>query len=178
LFLTNLSKRERIFFFLAAAAIVLSLIGNFFLKPISAKWDLINGKILNKEIELKRKTKYLNQKDRVRSVYQEYNEYAKEKLSDEEALAALLSRLEEEAGASGINVIDVRPKPTKDLSFYKKYTLELTCETTIEKCIDFVYNLQKSPQSIRVEMLNLTSPGKDKPLLNVRMAISTIQITQ
>ena len=178
MFLTNLSKRERIFFFLAAVAIALSLVGSFFLTPISAKWDLINGKILNKEIELKRKTKYLNQKDRVRSVYQEYNEYAKEKVSDEEALAVLLSRLEEEAGASGIHIIDIRPKPTKDLIIYKKYALELTCETTIEKCIDFVYNLQKSPQLIRVEMLNLASSGKDKPLLNARMTISAIQITQ
>lgn len=178
MFLANLFKREKIFFFLAISAVALSLISNFLLKPVIAKWDLINGKILNKEIELKRKAKYLNQKDRVKSIYQEYSEYVKEKVSDEEALAALLNRLEEEAGASGIKIIDIRPKPTKDMTLYKKYTLELTCETTIEKCINFVYNLQKSPQLIRVEMLNLASPGKDKPLLNVRMAISAIQITQ
>lgn len=178
MFLANLSEREKAFLFLAAAVVALSLIGNFLLKPLSTKWDFVSGKIMSKEVELKRKTRYLNQKDMIKSIYQKYGEYTKEKVAGKEALGALLSRVEEEAGASGIDIVDIRPKPTKDLAFYKKYTLELSCETTIEKCIDFVYNLQKPPQLIRVEALDLVSPGKNKPFLKVRMVITAIQIIQ
>ena len=178
MFFANLSKRERFFFFLATAVIALSLISNFFLKPVVAKWDLINGKILNKEIELKRKLRYLNQKDRVNSIYQQYSQYVKERVSDQQARADLLRRLEEQAGASGINIIDIRSKPTKDLTLYKKYTLELTGEADIEKCIDFLYNLQKSPELIRVEIIDLASAEKNSSLLKARMAITSVQITR
>jgi len=178
LFLTNLSKRERILFYLTVTVIFLSLLYNFTLKPLGARWRQLNRQILDKEIGLKRNTRYLQQKDNVRSAYSKYAGYIKRKGSDEEEIASLLNEVERQARTPGIHIVNIRPKPIKDLNFYKKYILEINCEVTMEECVEFIYNLQKTAQLIRVERLKLISQGKGNPLLKAQMLITKILTTE
>lgn len=174
MFLTNLSKREKNLFYLTVALIFLSLIYNFALKPLGAKWNQLNRQILSKEIELKRNIKYLKQENKIKSIYQKYAGYVKRRGLDEEEIASLLNEVERQARNSGIHIGNIRPRPIKDLVFYKKYILEMNCEATMEKYIEFIYNLQKSEQLIRVERLELISQGKDNPLLKARLHITKV----
>lgn len=174
MFLANLSKREKALFYLTIAAISLSLIYNFVLKPQATRWRQLNRQIQDKEIRLKRNTRYLQQKDQVKRTYSRYAAYIKGRGSDEEEIASLLNEVEKQARVSGIHIVNIRPKPIKDLRFYKKYILEMNCEATAEKYTEFIYNLQKSAQLIRVEKLKLTSQGKDNPLLKAQMLITKV----
>lgn len=176
--LANLSKREKSLFYITVAIILLSLVYNFTIKPLGEKWDRLNSQALSKEIELKRNLRYLKQKDKVEDIYLKYAEYVKKKGSDEEEMSSFLNEVEKEASATGIHIADIRPKPIKDSAFYKKCMLELTCEATMEKHIEFIYNLQKSSQLIRVEKLKLTSQGKDIPLLKAQMLITRILVAE
>lgn len=174
LFLTNLSRRERLLVYLAAAAICLSLIFNFVLKPVGAKWAKLNRQILNKEIELKRNIKYISQRNKIANIYQKYSGYIKKAGADEEEITALLNAVEKIATKSGIRIANIQPKPMKDMQFCRKYILELNCLATMEDYIGFIYNLQKSGQLIRVERLKLTSQGRGESLLKARLFITKV----
>lgn len=178
MFIANVSRREKILFFSTVAAISLGLMYNFVLRPAAGKWSELNRRILDKEVELKRNVKYIGQKNEVKKIYQEGARYVKNEGTDEEEMASFLNEVEELASASGIHITNIRPKPTKKVSFYKKYALEMNCETTMEDYIKFAYGLQKSGQLIRVEKLKLTSQGKDTPLLKTRLFITKALIIQ
>lgn len=174
MFLDNLSRREKAFFYITIAIISLSLFYNFILKPTIIKWRQLNRQVLNKEIELKRNIKYIKQKKEVGNIYQKYTAYIKRAGTEETEMAALLNEVEKVASTSGIRIANIRPKPTKDLQFCRKYILELNCEATMQDYIGFIYNLQTSGQLIRVEQLKVTSQGKDNPLLRARMIITKV----
>lgn len=178
MFLANLSKRERILLYLAATFISLNLFYKFAIKPLLKKWDLLNQQILNSEIELKRSLKYLNLKDEVENIYLSYIGHIKKSGADEEELTVFLNEVEKVARASGMHIANIRPEPVKDLEFYKKYLLEMNCEATMENYIEFIYNLQKTAQLIRVEKLKLFSQGKANPLLKARLLITKVLATQ
>ena len=122
--------------------------------------------------------KYLKQKDEIEIIYQKYAGYIKRAGTDQGEMAALLNEVEKIASAHGIHIANIRPRPIKDLEFCKKYILEMNCVAALEDYIEFVYNLQKSGQLIRVEKLKLSSQGKGNPLLKARMFITKILATQ
>jgi Tfp pilus assembly protein PilO len=174
MFLENLSRREKMLLYISAAIISLSLTFNFVFKPASVKWRRLNRQIINKEIELKRNIKYIRQKKEIASIYQRYTGYIKRAGTNETEMSALLNDVEKVASTSGIHIANIRPKPAKDLQFFRKYILELNCEATMSDYIGFIYNLQTSGQLIRVEQLKLTSQGKNSSLLRARMIITKV----
>jgi len=178
MFLTNLSKREKSLFYLVLTVIPASLIYNFLLQPLGTSWSQLNRQILEKEIHLKRNIRYLQQKDKVKSSYARYAGYIKRKGLDEEEMTFLLNEVERQARASDVHIVNIKPKPIKDLGYYKKYILEINCEAKMENYIAFIYNLQKTTQSIRVEKLKLTSQGKANPLLKTQILITKILTDQ
>jgi Tfp pilus assembly protein PilO len=173
-FLANLSKREKLIFYLAGALILLSLVYKFALIPVGIKWSALNNRILDKEIELKRNTRYLQQENEVRALYQKYAGYVKRRGSDEEEIASLLNEVEKQASAAQIHIVNIRPAPVKSGPFFRKYILELNCQAAMEDYIKFIYQIGKSGQLVRVETLKLVSQGKANPLLKARMRIVNV----
>ncbi len=179
MFLANLSKREKLLLCSAAGFILLSLFYNFAVKPLITEWSRVNDEILEKEIILKRNIRYLQQRDSVSSTYLRYAEYLKKKdskVSDEEEMAALLNEVERIARGSSVHITDIKPRPVKELLFCKRYFLEMDCEATMEKYVEFIYGLHQSLQLIRVERLKLTSQVKGKSLLKAHMFITKVAI--
>lgn len=175
--LANLSKRERTLFGLTVAVLFLSLLYNLTLQPLGRRWNQLNRRILDREIELKKNIRYLGQKEEVKRIYLQYADYVKKRGSDEEEMAAFLNAVEKEARVSGIRIADIKPKPVKALLFYKKYTLEMNCEASMEKYIEFIYHLQRSAQLIRTEKLKLVSQGQNTPLLKAQMFVTKVLTT-
>ncbi|MBN2097040.1 MAG: hypothetical protein JW714_01025 [Candidatus Omnitrophica bacterium] len=178
MFLANLSRRERLLAYTVLGVFSFSLIYNFILKPLAGVYSKLNRKILNKEIELKKNTRLLQQEQGIKAIFQKYTGTIKSKRSDEEEIVALLNEVEKLARASGIHIANIKPKPVEDLSFCNKYTLEMNCEATLKKYIEFIYKLQDSRQTIRVEKLDLTSRGKENPLLKARLLVTKVLTTK
>ena len=172
--LINLSKRERRLAFFTVAVVLASLIYSFLLKPLFYKWGRLNQEIFSKEIELKKNIRYLRQKNKVNNIYQEYVKYVQRAGTDEEEMTFLLNEVEKTARNAGMRIVNIRPKPTKDLEFCKKYILEMHCEAALDECLNFIYNLQESEQLIRVERLKLTSPSKAVPALKAHLFVTRI----
>lgn len=173
LFLTYLSWREKLLFYLTIAIIAFSLIFNFLIIPLGKKWSQLNREILAKEMKLRKNIKFLKQERAVKKIYLKYYDYSKREGSDEGEMTSLLDRVEKVASMAGIHIANIRPRPIKNFSFYKKYTLEMNCEATLLQFIEFIYNLQKTPRLIRVERLKITSQEK-KSLLRAQMFISKL----
>ena len=172
--LASLNTREKGLVFATLGVILLSLIYGFGLKPAGLKWAGLNRQVLNKEIALRRNIKFIRQKQEISNIYGQYSGLIKKRATDEEEMADLLNIVENIATDTNIRIANIRPKPTKRSEFYKKYVLEMNCQAAIEDYIEFIYNLQKSGQSVRVEKLKLTSQGRDTPLLKARMLITKV----
>lgn len=175
LFLSNLSGREKLLLYLTFTVIALSLGYNYLLKGIGARWGELNAQILSKEVALKKNAAALRQRDKVRRIYYEYEQYAVTGGSDEEAMALFLNEVEAQASRSGMRIANIKPGPVKEFSDYKKFGVEMTCEMPLEKFVEFVYNLQTSAHLIRIERLKLMSQGKGNPLLKAEMFAAKIQ---
>ena len=121
-------------------------------------------KIINRIEERVARDKYLN--------VDELNIILKEEI------AALLNEVEKIARGASVEITDIKPRPTKEMLFYKKYLLEMDCQATMEKHIEFIYNLQQSKQLIRVERLKLSSQGKNNPLLKANMSITKVSVNR
>jgi hypothetical protein len=178
LFLANLSSRERNIFYLTLTIIFFVLSYKIIFEPWSEKWSQLNSQILTKQIELKKRIQYLRQEGKIKQIYGKYVEYAGISGSPEEEMATLLTEVERKASAAEIHIVNINPKPAKELDVCKKYILEMNCEATMESYIKFIYNLQKSAQLIRVEKIKLTTAhSKDRPLLKARIVISKLTLT-
>ena len=174
--LTNLSGREKLFFCLTATVVFLGLVYNFVFKPLGANWSRLNRQILAKEIELKRNIRYLQQEAQTKDAYRQYARYVKEKGLDEKEAASLLSAVEEKARSLGIRVNNIRPKSAEETAIYKKYIIEINCQATMNKYIEYIYKLQGSAQLIKVEKLRLLSQGKNNPLLKAQLIVTKMVI--
>lgn len=173
----NLSKREKNLFYVTVAAILISLMYNFAFKPLAAKWDRLNSQILQKEIILKKNIRYLQQADKVNKAYLKYAGYIKGQGLAEEEMSLFLNQVERQARASQVHIANIKPKPILERSFYNKYALEIHCQASLKRFIEFIYALQSSSQLIRVEKLQLNSQGKDTPL-KAQMLITKILSNQ
>ncbi len=181
MFSPNLTSREKFLLCLALVVSCLGLFYNFALKPLIKEWNWLNYEISEKETTLKRNITYLQQSDSVSKAYQRYANYIKSKeleTSDEEEIAALLNEVEKIARAASVQITDIKPKPTREEEFYKKYLLEMDCEATMEEYIKFIYNLQQSTQLIRAERVKLSALGKNSPLLKANMLITKVLLTE
>jgi hypothetical protein len=89
-FLANLSKREKLFVYLAGALLFFSLIYKFVFAPVKMKWGALNNRIVDREIELKKNIRYLQQENDVKTLYLKYADYLKRKGSDEEEINSLI----------------------------------------------------------------------------------------
>lgn len=176
MFLLKLKKREKYILYFAVLVIGFLFFDRIIIRPVLTELNNLNRKISVKEKQLRRSLKLLSQKEEISSLYSEYTDPIKQKLSDEEEIAQLLSRIEEVAKETNVVLVRIKPSQTKKEEFYKKFLMKVEAEATISRLIDFVYKLEKSSQLIRVKDFRVTPQKRGSSLLKIEMSISKILV--
>lgn len=173
--LSHLSKREKIILYLCLAMAFIFLIYNFALEPIKKKMQDLNQKVEIKQVKLEKNLAVLSKKEKIEKKYAKYEKNMQAKGADEEEIAAFLSEIESLAQKNGLRINDMKPRPTKTVDFYKKFTVDLQAEGGIKQITQFIYQLQNDPELLRVDRLRLETKSQSQNLTSY-MLISKITI--
>lgn len=171
----QLAKREKILFYATIIVILAALLQRFAFHTLNSKLKTLNHDILIQGKALRKGLRAYNLRDQILNDYRKYGDHLKIKGSDEEITARLLKEIEELARKSKSYLVDIKPQPSKKTSYYKKFIIEIKTEATLEELIRFLYYLDKSPFSFRVEKLALVGKKDTHPtVLKVGMLINAV----
>lgn len=77
---------------------------------------------------------------------------------------------------SSVSLIDVKPSAVEKTEFYKKYTIKIEAEAKVGHLADFIYQLEKSPQLLRVAEFRLSPKKRESSVLKIYMVVTEILI--
>ena len=176
MFLSKLTKRERYITYISIAIVVCVFFDKAVFTPVMDKLESLNAEIIIQEKKLQKSMQILLQEDYISSEYKEFAQHIKQERSDEEAIAILLSNIEKMAKNSSVSIIDMKPAPVEKLEFYKRYTIGVEVEAKIGHLADFIYQLEKTPQLLRVGEFRLSPKKKETAVLRIHMVVTEILI--
>ncbi len=159
--------------FISAVFVCLVIMDRLILAPVSERVKEINRQIKVNEAQLAMGMRNVKQKLSTSEEYKKYAAYLISSGSDEEKTTSILSEIENLAKKSGVSLADMKPQPPKKVDFYKVYTIEVRAEGSMEALVNFLYQLNLSPQLLRAEKLRLNLKDKDSAVV-----AASVQITK
>ena len=175
-FLKKLSRKEKIGLAVAGLVVLAVFLDKVLIAPISGTFRKLNRGIEVAEKQLARHIDSLNREDQTRAVYKKYMHYVIKAGSDEEETARILAEIEGLARSSGLSLADIKPQSPKNISFYKKYVVELKAEGSMESIVNFLLELNSSPQLLRAEKISLGAETKGSSSLKAVIVVTKIVI--
>jgi len=142
------------------------------------KIEKSNKDIRSREQKLRNFLNTLKQEDSITERYREYTEDIKQVVSDEEEIAKFLSEIEKLAVKTAISLADIKPGKVEETDRFKKYTVKVEVESQISALADFIYQLEKLPQLLRVEDFSMIPKRQGSNVLKISMTITQLLITE
>jgi len=174
MFLEKLSGKEKAGLLAAFVFICLAVMDRLVVSPINTRVRWINRQIEIAEKELAQDLRNISQKDVIAGEYQDYITYVTKVGSDEEEVAKLLGEIEGLARKSAVDLVDMKPRTSKELDSYKEYTVEVEVEGGIGPIVQFLYYLNNSTQLLRTERVRIQLKEKDSSVIKSTMLITRI----
>ena len=173
---SRLSKRERIVAYMFFTAVCFLLFDRAILSPVAKRLQALNEEIISQEKKLIGSAHIVQQEE---TIVREYNEYTKELKqihSDEAAITVFQKAIEELAKKTNLSIANMQPLEIEKTELYKQYTIKVDAEATAVQLTDFMHQIERSPQLLRVSEFSL-SPGKDSlSALKIYMLITKINL--
>ncbi|MDD5408583.1 MAG: type 4a pilus biogenesis protein PilO [Candidatus Omnitrophica bacterium] len=174
-FLSRLSKKERRLFYIAVTVVAVVFLDRVVFRPVLNKLESFNGKISLEEKKLEKSLLILGQEAAITQEYKKFAQSIKQEQSDEETIASLLSSIEKMAKSVSVFILDMKPAPVEKAEFYKKYAVKIEAEAKISNLTDFIYQLENSPNLLRVADFRIT-PQKKETVLKINMTVTEVLI--
>lgn len=174
--LSHLSQREKAIFYFCLAIAFAFLSYSFIILPVQKKLEELNQKIEAKRIKLEKNSLSLERKEKIEERYNKYAKNLQLKGTEEEEVATFLSEIESLAQKNSVRVSDMKPRPSKKVDFYKKFTIDLGAEGDIKQITQFIYQIQSATQLLRVDKLRLETKSSQTQNLKSYMSISKVLI--
>ena len=171
----KLSAREKNIFYVTMSLVLLVVGYHGLWRPMREKFSNLEDEIFSQELKLRKAKVFLRQRDDILEQAKKYpNLEQMDAGTDEEEIARLLNLIEETARKTGVSISDVKPQQVKSDKVSKRYIVELNAESSVEQLIEFVYQLQHSPQLLKIEQVN-TGP-KDEKSATLRSFLSVTRV--
>lgn len=172
-FLSRLSKKEKIIFYLAVFFVSLALLDRLIVSPISSKMSFLNKEIREKELAIKKFLHLLALKESILAESKKYSSLVDIE-SQEEETTSILKDIENFANKASVYLIDMKPAGLKETGSAKKYQINLNVEAQVEQLVDFMYSIENSNKLLSIEKYQLSPKSKESSLARCSMSISKI----
>lgn len=150
-----ITKREKLIFYIAVIAVVLSIVFNFLVFPVFKKNEALNSDISITRAKLKKYLRLLAQKEFINNKYSEVLESSGIS-SDIREGVSVLSELENLAKVSNIKIIDMRPQNLPEGEVSRLALIDLRAEGNIEDYFKFIYKIENSFLLLKIKRLQLS----------------------
>lgn len=171
---SKFSKRERVLFIFTISVILGLGFYIFILEPVYKKWVELGLEFESVSAKLYKNLKLLANKESIEKEYEKYKDYIQKAGDGEEEVASILKEIETTALNCGVKITSMKPKGTKQLKIYKKFSVEVVSEAKIAQFLKFIYDLEGSKKLLKVERLVLSLKGSQSDLLKGTLIIHKI----
>lgn len=175
--LNRLNPREKKIFYVVMALVVFMIGYHGVWQPILNKSASLDDEIFAAEMRLRKAKTLLRQRDDVLEEAKKYPNLAKmDAGTDEAEIAKLLNLIEQTARKTGITLADVKPEPVQSDKMTKRYRVELDAEAGLEQLMEFIYELESSPELLKIERVE-TAPREDNPsAMRTSLAVTRVVV--
>jgi len=161
---SRISQREKYILYVSIVVIGFVFIDRVILSPVMKVLDNLDKETLIQEGELEKSVRIVNNEDSITTEYNKDVQNLKKSSSNEEEIAALSSEIEELARKTSVLIKSIKPLSTEESNLYTKYKIDIEVETEMPYLMDFIYQLEKSLQLIKVDKISLSPQKKNSPV--------------
>lgn len=175
-FLSHLSKREKLIFYSAVFFVSLTLIDRLVVSPISGKLKSLDDEIKEKHQAIAQALRILSQKEKIAAASAQVGAYKTDPKSDEAEMTSLLKEIESMANKSSVYLIDLKPAGFKGSGLSKRYLINLNCEAQMEQLVDFMYTIENSNRLLTIEKYQISPKSKESTVAKCSLSLSKLSV--
>jgi len=164
--ISRLSDRERLFFLLTLSIIVVFLVYNFLLNPLSQQIDELDTSIITIRTELGDSMAVMQSEKKINKEREIYIKYLEKEEAPEVKLQGTINML---AVQSGLTINEIKPVRSVDKT---KTFVELVAEGKIEGLVQFLYNLGIVQSLLKVEKVDLVAKAPKSDIIKMSVVVS------
>jgi|GEM_PF-652909 len=173
--MATLFPREKKVLLFTALVAGFALLHHFLLDPFFKEWRDLSAEIRLTETRLRKIRLLLRKKTDIESAFKKYTGLSsKKEEGSEEKMTGVLQEIETLAQKSSLKILELRPLPQKRKEFFLEQGLEVSAEGTASQFAQFIYSLLDSPNSLKIEKLELNSKSGQDQLLRALVIVTTL----
>lgn len=166
----TLTNREKIFFYIAMAAIALSLFVNYCFRPLNYRFSATRSRIISAQRLLKEYAALQSNQAQLAKLEVLLPFYEKKPVPAAEKVSLILKDLEDISARVGVKIETLRPLATAGGGQAKALKFELKLEGAITPVMQFLYIVEAPLRAMVAEKLQLSAKNQD--LLTADIIIS------
>jgi len=170
------SKKEKLFFCIAALFLLLTIIDFGIIQPISYKLTSLNKEIQEKKIAVRNALHILSQEKRIIKEKEIYDKYFSGAKSEDEEILSILKEIGRLAEKTSVYLQEVQPRGLTQEQPFSKYKVNISCEGQMSQITSFIYELENSSKLMRIEDFNLAPKSPNSSVAVCRMTVSRVVI--
>lgn len=167
----KLSRRERIFSVASAAVLMVLLVDLLIVRPLYDSYLSLDLKTMEAEKRLEQNIINITMKEDIDRRFEEFRRFIRKPAPKGEEQATMLSEIEKTARSNDVLLVDIKPQEGKIHEFYKQYTVDADAESEMKQLVQFLYQLETSPQMMRVVKAKLVLKTKDSQIVKAKFSI-------
>lgn len=174
----QLNKNEKILAGAVAVSLLAMVLKLLVIEPVLTKFKNTGDEINAFTLAIKKYSALEAHKDFILGEYKKIEPYLNFKGSPEEKMAAVLSRIEQEASSAGLTIVDMKPDSAQSGSKtgLLVFRVQLNAEADISKIMSFIYSLENADLLIRIEKFNLALKDENAGTMKLEASIIGISI--
>lgn len=172
-----LSAREKVILYVTIAVLAFSAAFTPLIMPLINKDNFLNQGIMVTRVKLKKYLWLLSQKEYIQDKYREFSKTFKDFSDKEDIVVSALTQLENLAKESGIQIVDIRPQLSKNLSSHKEILVDLRTQGRIDGYFKFIYGVEDPLSLFRIKKLQISTKTNSQ-LLEGSFSISQFSIIE
>ncbi len=170
----KLKPREKKILYVVVGLLVVLLGYHGVWNPLNDKIASLDDEIFKMEMRVRKAKILVRQKTDVAEAAKKYTNLDQLNAgTDEEETAKLLSLIEETARAKSCSLSDVKPEPVKADKWIKRFQVDLNVEGSLEQLVNFIYELEHSPQLLKIERVSMSM--KEDKSTNLRAQLTVVR---
>jgi len=136
------------------------------------KQSQIQGLLLEKNLKI------IAKRDWIENNFALIPDNLKSKSSDAEEVSLLQNAITQIARKTGVKVQKTKPRPIVKELDTMRLLIELDCEGNMRQLADFIYQMQQSPETLKVEQMRLSLQSEKTSILRSTLLLSKLLILE
>ena len=148
-------------------------IGYYFVfQPMQEELSLLDSKIKIAEKHLRDSHRTLRKAPGITAEYERFEQTFKQRQSDSEVMAAILSAIETTASDANLRLTDMKPRKVASKEFFNQFSVSLSVEGELETVMRFLYHLQNHSLRFGIDALRLEKRSLRSSLIRCDLVLS------